>query len=332
MAVSPISMREPDQPAIVSVVIPARVGQETVAAADACEKLWGRIGGIDCWIARGRQPSAQRNRAVRAAVGGWIYFLDDDSIPDAGNLDRAGGHFERPDVVAVGGPSLCLDGATERQRDFAAVTTTWLAFGPSRARYKRIGSVRSTGEKELILCNLAIRRSAFLEAGGLDESLYPNEENALMDKLRQRGGQLLYDPEFSVQRPPRATIRAFVKMVWTYGRGRAEQFRQLPTQGSILNFVPALLVLGTLTLPWWPTPLRWGYLAYGLAVLVQATVTARQEHRNVFRIAALVVICHFAYGCGFWRGLITRLKPFEERLENPILLEHRTLHRTRHSL
>ena len=88
-------MQEADQPAIVSVVIPARVGQETVAAADACQKLWGRIGGIDCWIARGRQPSAQRNRAVGAAAGGWIYFLDDDSIPDAGNLDRAGGHFSQ---------------------------------------------------------------------------------------------------------------------------------------------------------------------------------------------------------------------------------------------
>src|ERR1700741_3102494 len=82
-----------------------------------------------------------------------------------------------------------------------------------------------------------------LELGGFDEALYPNEENALMDELQKRGGLLIYDPELIVHRRPRHSLKAFCKMLMTYGRGRAEQFRLHPTPGSALNFVPPLFCL-----------------------------------------------------------------------------------------
>src|SRR6185369_12354385 len=131
---------------------------------------------------------------------------------------------------------------------FALVLGSWLAFGPSRARYAAVGAVRASGEKELILCNLMARRDAMLESGGFNEALYPNEENALMDELQKRGGKLIYDPEFIVHRRPRSTLKAFAKMLMTYGRGRAEQFRLHPTFGSVLNFVPPLFCLYILLL------------------------------------------------------------------------------------
>ena len=61
------------------------------------------------------------------------------------------------------------------------------AFGPSRARYAKVGDLRESSEKELILCNLAACRGPMLELGGFNELLYPNEENALMDELQKRG-------------------------------------------------------------------------------------------------------------------------------------------------
>src|SRR5437588_12762747 len=64
-----------------------------------------------------------------------------------------------------------------------------------------------------------------------------------MDELQKRGGKLIYDPEFFVYRRPRATVKAFAKMLRTYGRGRAEQFRLHPTPGSVLNFIPPLFFL-----------------------------------------------------------------------------------------
>jgi len=58
--------------------------------------------------------------------------------------------------------------------------------------------------------------------------------------LQKRGGKLIYDPQLIVHRRPRHSLRAFLKMLLTYGRGRAEQFRVTPTFGSALNFVPPL--------------------------------------------------------------------------------------------
>ncbi len=62
-------------------------------------------------------------------------------------------------------------------------------------------------------------------------------KNALMDDIQKQDGRLLYDPEFLVHRRPRGTLKAFIKMLMTYGRGRAEQFRLNPTFGSAPNFV-----------------------------------------------------------------------------------------------
>src|SRR5439155_5208753 len=151
-----------------------------------------------------------------------------------------------------------------------------LAFGPSRARYTTVGAVRQTSEKELILCNLVARRPAMLELGGFNEALYPNEENALMDELQKRGGKLVYDPNLLVYRRPRHSLKAFAKMLRTYGRGRAEQFRLHPTFGSALNFVPPAFCVYLAALPAvWLLNGKAGLICllplavYGLAVLAQ---------------------------------------------------------------
>src|SRR5262249_50957929 len=151
-------------------------------------------------------------------------FLDDDSVAPPGSLRRALTCLTDCSVRMVGGPNLCPPEAPMLEQIFALVLSSW-AFGPSRARYAAVGSVRSTGDKELILCNLLAHRGSMLEAGGFNEALYPNEENALMDQLQQRGSRLIYDPQFIVWRRPRRTLGSFVRMLLTYGRGRAEQVR-----------------------------------------------------------------------------------------------------------
>ena len=224
----------------VTVLIAARPGQTGIKAVAAGQALDYPADKLEIIVARGRQPSAQRNAAMKAARGQWLYFLDDDSVPPPDNLRRAAPYLSRPEVKMVGGPNLCPPEAPPLEQVFALVLANALAFGPSRARYAAVGEVRATSEKELILCNLMARRDAMLELGGFDESLYPNEENALMDDLRKRGGKLIYDPAFYVYRHPRASLRAFARMLMTYGRGRAEQFRLHPTLGSALNLVPPL--------------------------------------------------------------------------------------------
>jgi hypothetical protein len=162
------------------------------------------------------------------------------------------------------------------------------------------------------------RRADLLELGGFDESLYPNEENALMDELQKRGAKLIYDPQFIVHRRPRPTLQAFCKMLVSYGRGRAEQFRLHPTPGSALNFVPPLFCVYLVAAPLLALavgPIVFAPLVlYLLAVLGQTAVsmTAKGFFRSLLA-SPLLVASHIFYGLGFWRGLFTKLKPSGEK-------------------
>ena len=318
-------------PPLVSVIIAAPPDQVEVPAVAAARRLAYPADRLEILVARGRQPSVQRNVALRAARGEWVYFLDDDALPPPDNLRRAEKFLSDPAVAMVGGPNVCPPGAPLLEQVFAVVLGSWLAFGPSRARYTPVGAERDTGEKELILCNTLARRDALLELGGFNEALYPNEENALMDELQKRGRRLVYDPGFMVQRRPRRTLRSFLKMLRTYGRGRAEQFRLHPTPGSALNFVPPLFCLYLAALVgltgfscfnslrlWAAAPL----LIYFVAVLGQ-TLASLPQAGMVRAVLALplLVASHLFYGLGFWLGLFTKLNVGGNSVRTEVVLE-----------
>jgi glycosyltransferase involved in cell wall biosynthesis len=310
----------------VTVLIPTRPDLADITALAGARALDYPPDRLEILVARGKQPSVQRNAGLKAARGELIYFLDDDSVPLPGNLRRAAEHFRDARVKIVGGPNVCPPDAPELEQVFALVLSSWLAFGPSRARYAPVGQVRATGEKELILCNLLARRATMLELGGFNEALYPNEENALMDALQKRGDKLLYDPELIVHRRPRRTLRSFAKMLVNYGRGRAEQFREFPTFGSALNFVPPGFLVYLVLLPvliWFVGAMALVLLAlYAVAVLLQ--VLALMPRGGVWRslcASPLIVLTHVLYGFGFWRGLFTKLQPADERSNEPVKVE-----------
>jgi succinoglycan biosynthesis protein ExoA len=312
----------------VTVLIAARPSQAEIKAVVASRALDYPTDKLEILVARGQQPSAQRNAALKAARGDMIYFLDDDSAPEPGNLRRAVSHFQDPKVQMVGGPNLCPLDALPIERVFALVLASWVAFGPSRARYAAVGRVRETSEKELILCNLLARRQSMLDLGGFNEALYPNEENALMDELQTQGGKLIYDPQLLVRRRPRSNLKAFCRMLMTYGRGRAEQFRVHPTPGSALNFVPPFFCAYLLALPFLLALTSIGKVCllplacYVVAVLAQAMVLAvgGQVLQSLAAIP-LIVLTHILYGLGFWRGLFTALRRPGQRAPGQVLLE-----------
>ena len=120
-----------------------------------------------------------------------------------------------------------------------------------------------------------------------------------------------------MHRRPRRSLKSFLKMLRTYGRGSAEQFRLHPTPGSALNFVPplfclylaALAVVNCLSISnslclIIAAPL----LVYFVATVLQ-TLASMKNAGIVKSVLAwpLLVASHLFYGLGFWRGLFTKL-------------------------
>jgi cellulose synthase/poly-beta-1,6-N-acetylglucosamine synthase-like glycosyltransferase len=103
----------------VTVLIAARPGQAQVKAVPASRALDYPPEKLQILVARGRQPSAQRNTGMKMARGELIYFLDDDSVPRPQNLKIAARHFQEASVKMVGGANVCPDDAPGLEKVFA---------------------------------------------------------------------------------------------------------------------------------------------------------------------------------------------------------------------
>ncbi|MBT0653775.1 glycosyltransferase family 2 protein [Geomobilimonas luticola] len=289
----------------VSIIVPVKPGG-AVTALEGLSRIDYPADLLEIIVAEGSQPSAQRNRAAREARGDILYFLDDDSRTEPDFLNRAVCHYIDPAVAAVGGPSLTPDTDSLLQRSIGMALASPMGGGGMRNRYRRTGHARATGDHELILCNLSFRRELFLALGGLDERLYPNEENELMDRLRRRGSVLIHDPDLAVYRSQRPTFRAFMRQFLNYGRGRAEQ-TLISRSFRPVSFLPALMLLYLACVPFVPNPVYYLPLLWYAGVLFLAACLGSLQTREWKMFPLLMVVfptIHLAYGAGLWRGFV----------------------------
>jgi hypothetical protein len=132
---------------------------------------------------------------------------------------------------------------------------------------------------------------------------------------------LIYDPGFEVYRRPRPNLKAFLKMLMNYGRGRAEQFRLHPSPGSALNFAPPIFCVYLLATPFIPPWCIWPLIFYIIAVLTQTIYLDNVPFGLRLRVLPLIACTHVFYGLGFWRGLFTKLKPKDRPSDVEVKLE-----------
>lgn len=287
-----------------SFIVPVKPGG-AVKALEALHMLAADVSQFEILVAEGRKPSLQRNQAAREARGEILYFLDDDSCVAPDCLASCTSSFSEANVAAVGGPSLTPPDDTPLQKLFGIALSSLFGAGGMRNRYRRHGNVRETTDKELILCNLAFKRTVFLDAGGLDERLYPNEENELLDRIQGSGMKLLHHPDMPVYRSQRSSIRQFARQMYSYGRGRAQQ-TLITGKASPVGFIPLMFVLYLLTLPFGTTmPVL--YLPLGCYIVLNLgfTTAAIAAHRSS-RALLLVFLFPLMHICNGW-GLLSGL-------------------------
>jgi succinoglycan biosynthesis protein ExoA len=291
----------------VTVIVPVEPDGDPRPCLRALRRLDWPVSKLEVLVARGRQPSRQRNLSAKKARGRWLLFLDSDSEPRSDLLRRLLQAAAEFGAEAAGGPNVAPLAQAFWARAFSAVQGSYFGSMSSRARYAPVGTTRLSGEKELILCNLAVRRDAFEALGGFREDLYPNEENEFLNRFKGSGRKCVYVPGAQVIRPRRPGVPQFARQAYRYGRGRMLQIRANFHPADLANLIQLaglalLFPLPALAERW---PAFWALPAsYTAAALASALGIA---YRGGVQLAPAALILfplrHFAYGLGLLSGI-----------------------------
>jgi len=301
-----------------SIIIP--VAPWDISKEDAIQSL-KEIEGLkrtdEIFITYGLNPSKQRNLGIEKASGEIILFVDADSEIPKDYIQRLLRNHENYDIV--GGPAETSKNERFLGKYFGCVMGSYFATQKMQSKFKGIGKLREATEKEIILCNLSIKKNLLEKYGSFNENLYPNEENELLNRLQKNKIKILYDPDLKIYRKRRKNLYKFSKQFFTYGRARMEHFLAKPEFMSILFFMPTIFTLYLISLSfynplWYLSPLA----LYILADIVSSLNIAVKENsfKSLFIVPLLFPLVHISYGLGILRGLFKR-----ERKEGKITLE-----------
>lgn len=288
----------------VTIVIPVKPGLNPDAIR-AVKNLDYPKDRLELFLVYGKNPSYQRNRVIEQAKGEIIYFLDNDSMPMPQTLKLLIKHLEDENVVIAGGPSLAPEKCPFFPFLFGKTLESFFCTGASSSRYKKTGSVRFTTEKEIILCNMVMKKNVFLKFGGLNEKLYPNEENELMEKVKHSGYKIVYNPEACIERMPRKSLKAFIKQIFNYGKGRGEQTAFYPKSFNPFNFVPLFFLVFLILAIYFRNILLMPLILYFSILFFDAVLKVVKERdlRLIF-LPLSSFLLHVVYGLGTIYGLL----------------------------
>lgn len=162
-------------------------------------------------------PAHARNRAAQAAGGDWLVFLDADTEPMPRLLPA---YFDPlpADATAV------LAGGI---RDTAEKPSLAARHVVRRAQMSQQATL--TGARPYALsANLAVRRRAFLQVGGFEDTARAGEDADLCLRLAAAGWALEERPAALVEHRARETVPALLRQLAVHGAGAAWLERRHP--------------------------------------------------------------------------------------------------------
>jgi cellulose synthase/poly-beta-1,6-N-acetylglucosamine synthase-like glycosyltransferase len=163
-------------------------------------------------------PGFARNRAARVARGEWLVFIDADTWPIAGLVER---YFDPPpgaDTGVLGGGILDRPGGD----GVAARASARRGHMSQRVTLDRAGTSYAQ------TANCAVRRAAFDAVGGFDEHARCGEDADLCFRLAALGWRLEERPQAMVEHRTRATLPGLLAQLARHGSGAAWLHRRYP--------------------------------------------------------------------------------------------------------
>jgi glycosyltransferase involved in cell wall biosynthesis len=247
--------------------------------------------------------AAAMNIGLGEAKGEIVCRADAHTLYDPTYIRRCVEVLEETGADNVGGPMRAI-GTTSFGRAVAAVTSSPFGVGPGKFHYSR-------RREEVDTVYLGCWRRETLEGlDGWDESRlqWAAEDQELNLRLRQRGGRVLLDPTIESAYFPRETPRSLRRQYFNYGVAKASTLAKHRTLPTWRPLAPAALVAATVA------GAVFGRGAARVAVPVVHALACAGAAAKVsdnpgvapHRAFAVLQICHWSYGAGFWSG-VTRI-------------------------
>lgn len=168
-------------------------------------------------------PAVARNLGARTAGGQILLFTDDDCRPEPAWAEALVRAVDRdPHTLAGGATVNGLPGNVYAQASQDLVTYLYRAFDRSRALAPFFTSN-----------NIAVRRDAYLELDGFDESfrLSAAEDRDFSERWTEEQGTLKFVPDARVLHYHDMNLGRFLRQHYQYGRGAVHLARTRSVRG-----------------------------------------------------------------------------------------------------
>jgi GT2 family glycosyltransferase len=249
------------------------------------------------------------NRGIRSATQPVIVRTDAHTELAAGYTRRAVETLRRTGAANVGGVMVAR-GAPGLQAAVAkAYNSRW---GLGGGAYHSVDAPSGPAESAYLG---VMRGDALREVGYFDPSLRRGQDWELNYRLRKAGHLVWLDPALRVGYWPRSSLRALWRQMRATGIWRGELVRRLPRGNSARYFAPPLLVAATalalvLSLCTLIGVLGWAGHAAAvvpaahLGLVAAVSLRGRGTIADRFRLALVLVTIHYAWGIGFFQGVL----------------------------
>lgn len=252
-----------------------------------------------------RIQAAALNIGILAARGDIIVRVDGHTTIAPNYVHTCVADLVQGKADNVGGRMRPV-GTTYVGQGIALATSSPFGIGGSRFHY----SAREQYVDTVYLG--AYWRKTFDQIGLYDEAVNINEDYELNYRLRQAGGKILLNPAIESTYTPRSSLPALWRQYFIYGRQKIRTLQKHPASLRWRQAVPPLFIAafwGSLLLGFFWGPARWLFAlvagGYLLANLVASTISASRFGWRFLPILPVVfAFIHFAWGLGFWYGLL----------------------------